>query len=82
MADFLATVFTTLLYNDFYYSLSKTNTLRSYFFAEVKKNATISGDGREDSYESKWPNFKLLMFIKDNLTPKRTISSLVRLFMI
>ena len=81
-ADFFATVLTTWLYNVFYYSLSKTNTLRSYLFAEVIKTATISGDGREDSCKSKWPNFKLLMFLKDNLTPKRTISSLVRLFMI
>ena len=61
---------------------SKINMLRSYFLAEVEKTATNSGDGREDLCESKWLHFKSLIFIEDNVTSRRRISSLVSLFVI
>ena len=54
--------------------------LQSYFLAEMKKTAGKTGDGREDLCESKLLHLKLLMLIKGNVTPRRTIFSLVSLY--
>ncbi|XP_057311137.1 uncharacterized protein LOC130648984 [Hydractinia symbiolongicarpus] len=57
---------------------SKINTLRSYFSAELKKvnNSNKSGAGRDDVYESKWPYFQSLLFLRDSIVPRKTTSSL------
>ena len=74
------------IYNKIYYLFfslsekdvkSKINTLRSYFSAELKKATTKNGDGRDDVYESKWPHFKSLVFLRDSVAAKKTSSSMV-----
>ena len=51
---------------------TKINTLRSYFTNELKKvYSNKSGDGRENVYESKWPHFQSLMFLKDTVSARK-----------
>ena len=58
---------------------SKINTLRTYYSKELAKTKKSgkSGAGRDDVYESKWPHFKYLGFLRDTFKPRKTTSSLV-----
>lgn len=53
-------------------------SLRTYFGKEVGKerNSKITGTGRKEVYTSKWPFFKSLQFLRDNITPRKTTSNM------
>ena len=55
----------------------KINTLRSYYSTELAKSNPKSGAGRDEIQESKWAHFNLLSFLRDTITPRKSISSLV-----
>lgn len=53
-------------------------SLRTYFGKEVGKerNSKITGTGRKEVYTSRWPFFKSLQFLRDNITPRKTTSNM------
>lgn len=50
----------------------KVKSLIGQFQRETKKTKTKSGDGTDDTYDSKWFAFKNLMFLKDKTKPHST----------
>ena len=59
----------------------KINGLRTYFTKELGRTCKKSEAGREEIYESKWPQLQSLMFLRDTITPRKTISSYVCILM-
>ena len=59
---------------------SKINNLRTYFAREMQKikKSDRSGAGSKDKYRSSWVHFDQMLFIKDTITSRKTISSLDR----
>ena len=53
-------------------------SLRTYYGKEVGKErgSKTSGAGAKQVYISKWPYFKALDFLRDNITPRKTVSNL------
>ena len=61
----------------------KINNLRTYFSRELAKTKEpASGSGTNTVYESKWPHFNALMFLRDTVVPRKTTSSLLVSFFI
>lgn len=56
----------------------KMNSLRTYYGREVgkEKASRTSGKGTNDVYNSRWPFFNSLHFLRDNITPRKTISTI------
>ena len=61
---------------------SKTNILRTYYSKELKleKDSKKSGASGE-TYESKWPHFNSLAFLRDTIKPRNTTSTLVSIIL-
>ena len=55
----------------------KINALRTYYSKELFKSITRSGAGKDEAYESKWPHFQSLMFLRDTINSRKTTSSFV-----
>ena len=58
----------------------KINTLRLYYSKELAKvwKSSKSGAGSdEERFDSKWPHFKSMEFIRDTLNPRKPTSTLV-----
>ena len=57
---------------------AKINILRTYYSKELAKEKNSKKSGASgDIYESKWPHFKSLSFIRDTVKPRNTTSTLV-----
>lgn len=56
----------------------KMGCLRTYYGKEFgkEKASKISGTATKNVYVSKWPFFTSLHFLRDNITPRRTSSSM------
>lgn len=61
----------------------KIHNLRNQFNTELKKiNSKKSGQGSDDNYETKWPYFKNLLFIKTSLQTRQTTGNMVSTYVI
>ena len=58
---------------------TKINSLRTYYSKEVAKTkkSSKSGNGLNDAYESKWPYFNSLSFLRDTVVPRKLASNIV-----
>ena len=58
---------------------AKINNLRVYYSRELakEKSAKKSGAGSEEVYQSKWPRFKSLEFLRDVIAPRKVQSNIV-----
>ncbi|CAH1959166.1 unnamed protein product [Acanthoscelides obtectus] len=55
----------------------KIHSLRNQFNTELEKiNSKKSGQGSDDNYETKWPYFKNLLFIKTSLQTRQTTGNM------
>ena len=57
----------------------KIQNFRTYYGKELNKEKTTrkSGASASEVYESKWPYFKSLDFLRDTIAPRKTNSNLV-----
>ena len=53
----------------------KFNSLRRYYSSELAKSSAKSGAGTEEVYQSKWPFFHSLAFLRDPIFPRKTTLS-------
>ena len=53
--------------------------LRTYYGKEYgkEKASLVSGSGTNTVYSSKWPFFASLHFLRDNITPRKTVSTTI-----
>ena len=58
--------------------MTKMARLRTYYGRELgkEKASRTSGKGGEEVYNSKWPFFNMLHFLRDNITPRKTQSTM------
>ena len=58
---------------------AKSNTLPTYYSKTLSKSkaASASESGADEIYLSKWPHFQSLNFLRDEITARETISSLI-----
>ena len=55
----------------------KFNSLISYYSNELPKSSAQSGAGTDEVYQSKWPFFHTLEFLRDSIFPRKTNLSFV-----
>ena len=58
--------------------MKKMSRLRTYYGRELgkEKASRSSGRGGNEVYNSKWPFFNMLHFLRDNITPRKTQSTM------
>jgi hypothetical protein len=58
--------------------MKKMSRLRTYYGRELGKEKTSrsSGWGGNEVYNSRWPFFNMLHFLRDNITPRKTQSTM------
>ena len=58
--------------------MTKMAWLRTYYGREIgkEKASRTSGKGGNEVYNSKWPFFHMLHFLRDNITPRKTQSTM------
>ena len=55
----------------------KFNSLSSYYSNGLAKSSAKSGAGTDEVYQSKWPFFHSLEFLRDSIFPRKTTLSFV-----
>ena len=58
--------------------MTKMAQLRTYYERELgkEKASRTSGKGGNEVYNSKWPFFNMLHFLRDNIRPRKTLSTM------
>ena len=61
--------------------LAKISSLRTYYSKQLGKvqNGIKSGAGHNDIYNSKWVHFNSMAFLRDMVTPRKSVTSMVSL---
>ena len=61
--------------------LAKISSLRTYYSKQLRKvqNGIKSGAGRNDIYNSTWAHFNSVAFLRDMVTPRKSVTSMVSL---
>jgi len=52
----------------------KINALRTYFTKELAKGPKMIAAGRKETYVSKWPHYQSLIFLRDTINPRKTVT--------